>query len=323
MRWQVDATVRRVCPSHGKSFALLHRDAVRRIWLRTAGWRSGRSPSQTVHRASGGGGAGARLLPHAESGECLFSGTPVSDPDRKFQTAFWDIMTDVRAPAIGSSAPEGATVEEARVAVVIEDEADIRSLLSADAGAGLLHGLRRRQRRRTAWTLCAGYQSARHDARRQHARHGWIRDRQAHPFGREHDRHRHAQRAHSRRSTRCRASSPAPTTTSRSPSGPASCARASRRCCAGRVPSLPRRPLPQAPAAAPEPAPVSDGWLEHRGLRLNPDMRIVAVDGREPGSDPQRVRHHGGAAAVERARRQQGRARPHAARERSPGSDVR
>ncbi len=79
----------------------------------------------------GGGGAGARLPPHAESGECLFSGTPVSDPDRKFQTAFWDIMTDVRAPAIGSSAPEGATVEEARVAVVIEDEEDIRSLLSA------------------------------------------------------------------------------------------------------------------------------------------------------------------------------------------------
>ena len=55
----------------------------------------------------------------------------MSDPERKFQTAFWDILTDVRAPAIDSSAPEGATVEEARVAVVIEDEEDIRSLLSA------------------------------------------------------------------------------------------------------------------------------------------------------------------------------------------------
>ena len=35
------------------------------------------------------------------------------------------------APAIESPAPEGASVEEARVAVVIEDEEDIRSLLSA------------------------------------------------------------------------------------------------------------------------------------------------------------------------------------------------
>jgi DNA-binding response OmpR family regulator len=48
-----------------------------------------------------------------------------------FQTAFWDIMTDVEEPAIDESAPEGAGVEEARVAVVIEDEDDIRSLLSA------------------------------------------------------------------------------------------------------------------------------------------------------------------------------------------------
>jgi DNA-binding response OmpR family regulator len=55
----------------------------------------------------------------------------MSAPDRRFQTAFWDIMTDVRAPAITSTAPEGATVDEARVAVVIEDEEDIRSLLSA------------------------------------------------------------------------------------------------------------------------------------------------------------------------------------------------
>ena len=55
----------------------------------------------------------------------------MTDTDRRFQTAFWDILTDIRAPAIESSAPEGATVEEARVAVVIEDEEDIRSLLSA------------------------------------------------------------------------------------------------------------------------------------------------------------------------------------------------
>ncbi len=51
-------------------------------------------------------------------------------PERSFETAFWDILTDVQEPAVDSSAPEGASVEEARVAVVIEDEEDIRSLLS-------------------------------------------------------------------------------------------------------------------------------------------------------------------------------------------------
>ncbi|MGN6219340.1 MAG: response regulator transcription factor [Microbacterium sp.] len=39
-------------------------------------------------------------------------------------------MTDVQESAESSPAPEGASVEEARVAVVIEDEDDIRSLLS-------------------------------------------------------------------------------------------------------------------------------------------------------------------------------------------------
>jgi DNA-binding response OmpR family regulator len=67
---------------------------------------------------------GAIAIPHPAAGG-------MSDPDRRFQTAFWDILTDVRAPAIPSAAPEGATVEEERVAVVVEDEADIRSLLSA------------------------------------------------------------------------------------------------------------------------------------------------------------------------------------------------
>lgn len=52
-------------------------------------------------------------------------------PTRLFQTAFWDILTDVHEPAVVSPAPEGESVEEARVAVVIEDEEDIRSLLTA------------------------------------------------------------------------------------------------------------------------------------------------------------------------------------------------
>src|SRR3954452_12572662 len=49
---------------------------------------------------------------------------------RRFENAFWDIMTVVHEPTADVSAAEGAFVEEARVAVVIEDEEDIRSLLS-------------------------------------------------------------------------------------------------------------------------------------------------------------------------------------------------
>ncbi|WP_344067044.1 response regulator transcription factor [Microbacterium pumilum] len=49
-------------------------------------------------------------------------------------------MTDVQVPAFDSPAPESASVNESRVAVVIEDEEDIRSLLSAilsQAGFGV------------------------------------------------------------------------------------------------------------------------------------------------------------------------------------------
>lgn len=50
--------------------------------------------------------------------------------ERRFETAFWDILTDVHESAAEAPAPGGASVEESRVAVVIEDEEDIRSLLA-------------------------------------------------------------------------------------------------------------------------------------------------------------------------------------------------
>ncbi len=68
---------------------------------------------------------GAIAIPHFQH-----RSTDMSDIDRRFETAFWDILTDVRAPASDPRAPEGAMVDEERVAVVIEDEEDIRSLLS-------------------------------------------------------------------------------------------------------------------------------------------------------------------------------------------------
>lgn len=52
------------------------------------------------------------------------------DVPRLLPGALWDIMTDIQRPAEATPASGGAAVQEARVAVVIEDEHDIRSLLS-------------------------------------------------------------------------------------------------------------------------------------------------------------------------------------------------
>ncbi|MHC2998120.1 response regulator transcription factor [Microbacterium sp. HJ5] len=41
----------------------------------------------------------------------------------------------------------------------------------------------------------------------------------------------------------------------------------------------PRHNVTAAPAAVEASDPASDTWLEHQGLRLNPDMRIVTIDG--------------------------------------------
>ncbi|ANJ26249.1 response regulator transcription factor [Agromyces aureus] len=40
-------------------------------------------------------------------------------------------------------------------------------------------------------------------------------------------------------------------------------------------------PTPGAPAVVPATAPGDEGWIEHRGLRVEPDMRLVVVDGEE------------------------------------------
>jgi DNA-binding response OmpR family regulator len=53
------------------------------------------------------------------------------DGQGPFRAVFWDILTDVQESAIESPAPESESVDQSRVAVVIEDEQDIRSLLSA------------------------------------------------------------------------------------------------------------------------------------------------------------------------------------------------
>lgn len=192
------------------------------------------------------------------------------DAQRLFQTAFWDILTDVQEPAIVSSAPEGESVENARVAVVIEDEEDIRSLLSAvlsqagfevhgasngqdgldlvreheplvttlDVNMPGMDGFETAKRIRSLSTTYIVMLSARtEEIDALQGLEAGADDYVAKPF----------------RPRELRA----------------------------RIDAMLRRPRHHI-AAAPAPAEASAppaSWLEHHGLRLNPDMRIVTVDG--------------------------------------------
>jgi len=49
-----------------------------------------------------------------------------------------------------------------------------------------------------------------------------------------------------------------------------------------RIDAMLRRPRQFAAPADPEPE-ADDGWIERPGLRLNPEMRVVLVDGADPG----------------------------------------
>jgi DNA-binding response OmpR family regulator len=196
----------------------------------------------------------------------------MSDTDRKFQSAFWDILTEIQAPAIESSAPEGATVSEERVAVVIEDEDDIRSLLSAvlaqagftvhgaangqdgldlvqvhqplvttlDVNMPGMDGFETAKRIRAASTTYIVMLSARtEEIDALQGLEAGADDYVAKPF----------------RPRELRA----------------------------RIDAMLRRPRHHL-ATAPEPAtaevdPLPAGWLEHRGVRLNPATRIVTVEG--------------------------------------------
>lgn len=196
-----------------------------------------------------------------------------------FSRAFWDILAEVGGPVpTGASRPGGEHVEEARVAVVVEDEADIRSLLAdvleqagftvytaANGAEGIelvrrvspvvttldvnmpgMDGFETAKRIRAVSTTYIVMLTARtEEIDALQGLESGADDYVTKPF----------------RPRELRA----------------------------RIEAMLRRPrahiateaaAPPAPAA-PEPAAASDGWLEHRGLRLNPDMRIVAVDGHE------------------------------------------
>lgn len=189
-------------------------------------------------------------------------------PTRLFQTAFWDILADVRAQAVACPAPEGESVEEARVAVVIEDEEDIRSLLTAvlaqagfevygapDGYAGLelvrehqplvttldvnmpgIDGFETAKRIRAISATYIVMLSARtEEIDALQGLEAGADDYVAKPF----------------RPRELRA----------------------------RIDAMLRRPRHHVAAAAPAASESAGEWLEHQGLRLNTEMRIVTVDG--------------------------------------------
>nr|BFF11193.1 response regulator transcription factor [Microbacterium flavescens] len=193
-----------------------------------------------------------------------------ADAPRLFQTVFWDILTDVRETELVSPAPEDESVEEQRVAVVIEDEEDIRSLLSAvlaqagfevhGAGNGQdgldlvvehqplvttldvnmpgMDGFETAKRIRSVSTTYIVMLSARtEEIDALQGLEAGADDYVAKPF----------------RPRELRA----------------------------RIDAMLRRPRHHVAAAVPavEASDTTGAWLEHQGLRLNPDMRIVTVDG--------------------------------------------
>jgi DNA-binding response OmpR family regulator len=191
---------------------------------------------------------------------------------RLFQAAFWDIMTDVQESAVPMPSPEGASVDEARVAVVIEDEEDIRSLLSAvlsqagfdvhgasngqdglelvrehqplvttlDVNMPGMDGFETAKRIRSVSTTYIVMLSARtEEIDALQGLEAGADDYVAKPF----------------RPRELRA----------------------------RIDAMLRRPrhhvtVAATPTEASEP---SEAWLEHQGLRLNPEMRVVTIDGED------------------------------------------
>ena len=195
----------------------------------------------------------------------------MTDPQRLFQNVFWDIMTDVQEPPNVSPAPEGESVDETRVAVVIEDEEDIRSLLSAvlaqagfdvhgaangqdglelvlehqplvttlDVNMPGMDGFETAKRIRAVSTTYIVMLSARtEEIDALQGLEAGADDYVAKPF----------------RPRELRA----------------------------RIDAMLRRPrhhIAAAPAVAEASEPGGAAWLEHQGLRLNPEMRIVTIDG--------------------------------------------
>lgn len=196
-----------------------------------------------------------------------------------FTRAFWDILAEVGGPVeAGAPLPGGGYVEDARVAVVIEDEADIRSLLAdvleqagftvytaatgtdgielirrvdpvvttLDVNMPGMDGFETAKRIRAVSTTYIVMLTARtEEIDALQGLESGADDYVTKPF----------------RPRELRA----------------------------RIEAMLRRPrmhtateaAPPVPAPVLEAPPVPDGWLEHKGLRLNADMRVATVDGRE------------------------------------------
>lgn len=207
-------------------------------------------------------------------------------PGEAFRTLFWDILTEVTEPTLAECpASGGESVEDRRVAVVIEDEADIRTLLSDvlqqagftvhAAATGLegielvrLHqpvvttldvnmpgmdGFETAKRIRTVSTTYIVMLTARtEEIDALQGLEAGADDYVTKPF----------------RPRELRARIDAMLRRPRVHTGTVGAADA--------LPAVPATPQPTLPAAA-----ADAGWLEHKGLRLQPEMRIATLEGSE------------------------------------------
>lgn len=210
-------------------------------------------------------------------------------PVRRFREVFWDIIAEVTHPPEPGASVNGGECVENRVAVVIEDEADIRQLLSdvlASAGFDVhaassgLEGIELvREHHPVVTTLDVsmpgidGFETAKRvraisstyivmlTARSEEidalqGLEAGADDYVTKPF-----RPRELRARIEAMLRRPRAHSDAPA------------------AAAAPADEQPAAPTSEAPAAS---AAVDDGaWLEHRGLRVHPGMRIASRDGEE------------------------------------------
>jgi two-component system OmpR family response regulator len=211
-------------------------------------------------------------------------------PGEAFRRVFWDIITEVSAPSVTRAWPGGVLVSNSGVAVVIEDDTDIRVLISqvleqagfvvhaASSGMDGIELVREHQPVVTTLDVSMpgidGFETAKRIREVSDtyivmltARADEIDTLQGLQAGADD----YVTKPFRPRELRARIEA---------------MMRRPRTAAPATVTPIESAPSAVAAAAAANSAPTaasqqddSDGWYEHRGLRLHPEMRIAMVDG--------------------------------------------
>jgi two-component system OmpR family response regulator len=204
-------------------------------------------------------------------------------PGEAFTRVFWDIILDVAEPTPGvRRRTGGVSVQESRVAVVVEDDADIRSLISSvleqagfsvfSASAGLDGIELVRAHDPVVTTLDVsmpgmdGYETAKRIRAFSDTYIVMLTARADEIdtlLGLQSGADDYVTKPFRPRELRARVEA---------------MMRRPRGTVAGDAPSTGAVAVATAPSPVATAAPEDEGWLSHRGLRLHPDMRVVTVD---------------------------------------------